>query len=63
MQLLLTILMVVQGDSVKDINPPPPTLPPPPGLPIDSHWFILLVLGVVIGFLAKRFRSRKALAE
>lgn len=63
MQLLLTILMVVQGDSVKEINPPPPSPPPPPGLLIDSHWLILLVLGVVIGFLAKSFQSRKTLTK
>lgn len=63
MQLLLTILMVVQGDSVKDINPPPPTPPPPPGLPIDSQWLILLVAGALIGFLAKKILSQKTLAK
>lgn len=60
MQLLLTIFMVVQGDSVRDINPPPPSPPPPPGLPIDSYWLILLVAGAVIGFITKKMVSLKS---
>lgn len=65
MQFLITVFMAIQGGTKEGINPPPPTPPPPPppGLPIDSYWLILLVAGVVIGFMAKKILSSKALVK
>lgn len=63
MQFLITVFMAIQGGTKEGINPPPPTPPPPPGLPIDSYWLILLVAGVVIGSMAKKILSSKALVK
>jgi hypothetical protein len=55
MQILMTILLVLQDGTKGGINPPPPSPPPPPpGLPIDSYWAVLFFLALLLGFFAKK---------
>lgn len=54
MQILMTVLLVLQDGTKGGINPPPPTPPPPPGLPIDSYWGVLFFLALLIGFISKK---------